>query len=1690
MKDKRISTKSAELRCKAEERLKAMEAESQMPLSEPDTMNLIHELQIRKIELELQNEELIQAQNQNEAKLELLSTLYDFAPVGYFTVDQQSIIKKVNLTGAKLLGIERTQLINMRMELFVSEDTRSIFNTFLNSIFINHSTHSCEVTLQIETGTLIYVRLEAADCKDIDECYIAMIDISDRKHAENAYRLSEEKYSKTFLLSPDSVAINRLSDGSYIEVNEGFTNITGYTMKDFVTVSGPNKLSLWVNIEDRIRLLQILKKTGEVYNFQFPFRRKDGIICIGSMYAKIIEVAGEPCILSTTRDITEEKQINSVLQTRLKLIDFAPTHSMNELMQLLLDEAERLTGSSIGFLHFIDEDQNEISLQMWSTNTTEKHCNAQVKGWHYNVDKAGVWVDCLHQRKPIIHNDYEILPHRKGLPLGHAPLKRELVVPIFRNDLVVAIIGVGNKQYNYVENDIEILQSLADLTWDIIQHKKTEEALITNQALLDDFTDNSESLIYAVDTEGKYLLLNRAFEKLFNIKREDVIGKARESMMPSEFAAEHYANDLQVIENRMPTTFEEMNDEPDGKHVYFSVKFPLINAQGNLYGIGGISTDITKRKSAEESLRASEEIFKNIFESANVGKSITLPNGIIRVNKAFTDLLGYSQEEMQNKAWQDFTLAEDIEYTQKHIDMLLSGEKDSVRFCKRFVHKNGSIVWTDLSSVIYRTADEIPIHLITTIIDITDRKQVEDALRISEEKWHSLFTILPVGVSILDMNQSIISVNTALEKILDIPADRLLNGDYKLRQYIKSDNTSMTSDELPSTLALKKHQTTKCVEIGVVKEDNSVIWTEVSAAPLPFSDAACVVVTSDITERKQNEYRQQLTTKILSIVNENTTMSDAISRILTAIKHETGFDAVGLRLQKGEDFPYYNQYGFTEDFLLTENTLTVSDSNAMLCRDENGNISLECTCGLVISGQADLTSPPFTPGGSFWTNDSSPFLDTPPDQEQRFNPRNRCIHEGFLSVALIPIRINQRIVGLLQMNDRRKDRFTLDLINYFEDICGRIGLALMQMQIEKDLRESKEHLTRAELLGEFGSWEFDLNTKIVTTSEGAKHIYCLPDDKITLDIIQKAPLPEYRSMLDDALNKLVTENKPYDVEFKIKRGTEGAIVDIHSIASYNKERNTIFGIIHNVTERKQMEVALRDSEERHLSMISNISDVIAIMDTNGIITYTSPNIQKLFGWKPEELVRTSGWDTIHPDDLQRIKNGYPALFGTNNTPRTMEYRYKCKDGSYKWIELTAVDMTDNPSINGVLMNYHDITERKQVEEEKLRLEQQLQQTAKLESLGVLAGGIAHDFNNLLMGMLGYAELSLTELTPYSPARGSIKEIITGAHRAAELCRQMLAYSGKASFASEQLNLGTVIHEMIHLLKTSISKKVHLNLQVEHDLSPITADPSQIRQIVMNLIINASEAIGEENGVISIWIGTIYCDDEYLRTTELLNELKPGKYVQMEISDTGCGMDAATLERMFEPFFTTKFTGRGLGLAAVLGIVRAQNGALKVTSQPGKGTTFIILFPAVNIKESKPQLITDKTEDNWQGSGTILLADDEEIIRSIGTRLLKRLGFNVLTASDGYEAVAAYRDHGTEIDLVMLDMTMPNMDGTETFKELRNLNPNVRVLMSSGYSKEDIGTRFVGNGLVGFLQKPFTLASLRETIMGIMLKNDS
>jgi two-component system cell cycle sensor histidine kinase/response regulator CckA len=511
-----------------------------------------------------------------------------------------------------------------------------------------------------------------------------------------------------------------------------------------------------------------------------------------------------------------------------------------------------------------------------------------------------------------------------------------------------------------------------------------------------------------------------------------------------------------------------------------------------------------------------------------------------------------------------------------------------------------------------------------------------------------------------------------------------------------------------------------------------------------------------------------------------------------------------------------------------------------------------------------------------------------------------------------------------------------------------------------------------------------------------------------------------------------------------------------------------FGTNTDITGRVKTERA----SAQLAAIVESSEDAIVGKDLNGNIESWNAGAEKLYGYSQAEILGHSMALLLPPersdeemDILRRTQRGEQV--------RTMETTRVKKGGETVMISLNVSPIHNlRAEIVGASHIARDISERKE-------FEYKMHEMQKLETLGVLAGGIAHDFNNLLTSIMGNASLALERVPAGDSGRHFLSEVIKGAERAAALTRQLLAYAGKGQFMIEAVDLSSLAKEISQLVEASIPRKVQLLLELDPKLPFVEGDAGQLQQVIMNLVINGAEAIGEDRGTVIVRTWMQDADDAYLQTAFSNSGLLSGRYVALEVNDTGIGMDAATVTKIFDPFFTTKFTGRGLGLAAVQGIVRSHHGALKVYSTSGVGTSFKILLPAAGA--SVLAAAGEALPDPLQGRGRVLVIEDDEMIREVAKRTMENYGYSVSVAGDGQEGIDVFARTPDAFQLVFLDLTMPVLNGEEVFQRLQAIRPGVPVLLTSGFNANTALRHFTGKGLAGFLQKPYTAAQLGEKV---------
>lgn len=607
---------------------------------------------------------------------------------------------------------------------------------------------------------------------------------------------------------------------------------------------------------------------------------------------------------------------------------------------------------------------------------------------------------------------------------------------------------------------------------------------------------------------------------------------------------------------------------------------------------------------------------------------------------------------------------------------------------------------------------------------------------------------------------------------------------------------------------------------------------------------------------------------------------------------------------------------------------------------------------------------------------------------------------------------------------------------------------------------------------------------LVNDAFARMHGYDSPSEMESMRL-QDLDAPETARLAPERLRRLAGgEFMTFEVEHYRK---DGSIFPLEVTCQVIESGGTQYylGFHHDITKRREAEAALRESEHKYRALFEDSIEGILIIEGLQLVFANAAMLSMLGYDSVEEMAQVPLLNHVAPEYREAIRQRIEDRDSGKTVPRFFDYKVLRKDGTTRDVQTQAAAVVIGDR-HMTQTTFRDITDLKRAEEEHRALEAQVQHVQKLESLGLLAGGIAHDFNNILQIILANVNLmqkSVADTDSTQPFITNIKKSIT---RATSLTRQMLAYAGRRSISLKTLDLGGIVQEIVELVHSLIPKRVMLNMNLAGGIPYIEGDAAQVQQVIMNLVLNASEALDEERGgTVTISTMALYCSEEYLCKNSVLYNAPEGEYVCLEVSDTGCGMDEETVSKLCDPFFTTKFTGRGLGMSAVLGIMRAHKGALMIESAPGRGTTIRVLFPvSANIL---PEAV-EQNGETYGGQndhiGTVLFVDDEPDMLELGALMLAGMGYTVITAGNGFEALEILKARAPEIDCAILDLSMPRMDGAQTMEALREIAPDLRVILMSGYAEREVRSRFAGRQVSAFLEKPFDLQTLARKLQDI------
>jgi PAS domain S-box-containing protein len=715
------------------------------------------------------------------------------------------------------------------------------------------------------------------------------------------------------------------------------------------------------------------------------------------------------------------------------------------------------------------------------------------------------------------------------------------------------------------------------------------------------------------------------------------------------------------------------------------------------------------------------------------------------------------------------------------------------------------------------------------------------------------------------------------------------------------------------------------------------------------------------------------------------------------------------------------------------------------------------------------------------------------DVHESVHPEDRDAWESALRRALAT---RERTIIVFRSNPAREP------LRYFEctlqvvvDECGNLQKVAGTTQDvtnrkrdEEALRLSRARLERAQAQAKIGSWEYYPAT---CETHFSNEMYVLLDRDPLLgppsdDEGRNMAHPEDRARVLDAVQQALENHQLVTLEHRgpARHGQTSRYFEttIYGIRDQENKVQYLAGTFQDVTDRRNAADALRDSERRLKRLLENSGDLIAVMDARGRQWSLRGPLMSMLGYEPAELEGTRAFELLHPDDIPESRRIFTEVVAHPGVPYRAEYRHRHKQGG--WVEMEAIgtNWLHDPIVKGIVVNLRRITERKQLERERNRLQEQLQQAAKMEAVGRLAGGVAHDFNNLITVISGNVELSLEELNENDPLVQNLKEVGVAAESAASLTRQLLAFSRRQLLEPKIVNLNDLITSLRNMIGRLLGEDVELELRLDDSIGTVRIDPGQFDQVIVNLAVNARDAM-PKGGKLTIETRNVELDGDYCR---IHREIDPGAFVSLIVTDNGEGMPPEVTRHIFEPFFSTKPHGKGtgLGLSVTFGAVKQAGGTIETYSELGLGTTFKIYLPRLDSPAQK--LYTQKVSvDSLRGTETILVVEDNDHVRGVTTTMLQRLGYRLLVASSGKNALALIQTEQPKIDLLLTDLVMPDMSGREVADRLRALFPNVGILYCSGYTEDSLVRHGLFTENLQFIGKPFTIRQLGMKIRQVL-----
>ncbi|GEM_PF-154317 len=1472
-----------------------------------------------------------------------------------------------------------------------------------------------EIEIRRKDGAPVWVEVTATPYRNVSGEVVGTLgsvsDITERRRIQEALRISEERFATAFRASPDAITITRLADGRYVDVNEGFVRLSGYARAEVIGQT-TLELGIWVNVEEREEVLDLVKRTGAARDLEILFRRKSGEALWCQFSGELIELGGEKCLLGISRDISDRKHA-AIEQARA-------AEALRESEERYRMVAQTATDAILTI--------DETSRILFVNPAAEKIFGHSVP-------------EMLGQNLTMLMPEYTRHLHRAGLhrylETGRRHISWEgIELPgLHKNGREVPL------EVSFGEVEKEGRRFFTGIVRDITERKRAErlQAAVYRIAEAADKAPTLEDLYRAVHAiVGEVMPADNFYIALYNepanlLSFPYFVDEQDQASPPAPPGKGNTAWVLRHGQALLSTTavHEEMKARGEVETigpmspVWLGVPLKIDEktigvmavqhySDEQAYGereqhmleyVSGQVATAIERKQVEQALRQSEAKFSQAFHASPDAMVISSQDEsrFLEVNESFLGLTGYQRAEV-------------LGHTSLELDLWVHPEKraaltEAVRRAGRVTDHEFELrtrsgqARTGLLSV-----DKIEVGgkacFLSSIRDITERKQVEQALRLSEEKFSKAFFSSPdaVLISVLDAGR-FIEVNEGFLRMSGYTREEVLGSTgLELNIWTNPRDRERVLEELRRSGNVRNR------ECEFRSKRGEVIAGLLAAEIIEFAGQRCMLVqVRDITERKRMETALRENQRVLSTLMGNL---------------------------PGMAYRCHNDERWTMTFA-SEGCLALT-----------GHSPGDFTSGKVHYGQLVH---------------ADDHLRDWPSLQQAITARRPFEME----YRIIAADGTEKWVWERGQGVYSPEGELLYLEGFISDITAR-------RQAEAALHHSEERYR--ELIENANDlvYTHDLQGSFTSLNRAGERITGYSREEALRMNIQDMLPPEQLEFARSMVAAKLAGKGPttYEIGIRSKDG-RALLLEVSTRLVYLAGKPAaVQGIARDVTERRRAEEALKESEAK-FRVLAESSPSMILIAVGDHLVFANRAAEQVTGYSREELSGRNLWSLVAPESLEAFAERRRERLAGQMGAMRYEVKMATKTGA-KWLDLTTTDILyeGQPAVLG---NAVDITERKLMEE-------QFRQAQKMEAVGRLAGGVAHDFNNLLMIVRGYTELLLDsgELSP--GLQRNAEQIAKAAERASGLTHQLLAFSRKQVLAPQVLDLNTVVAGVDKMLHRLIGEDIELVTRPCAGLWHVKADPGQLEQVLLNLAINARDAM-PRGGRLTLETRNVELDARFVRHH---SGSRPGQHVLLTVSDNGAGMPPDVRSRIFEPFFTTKEVGRGtgLGLATVYGIVKQSNGYITVESEPGQGTTFHIYLPRAE-EELLPAVESRERATVAGGTETILLVEDQQDVRALACEFLGRQGYRVLEARSGPEALQVSGQHAGEIHVLVTDVIMPGMSGRELVDQLAPARPQMKVLYVSGYTDEAIGKHGILEPGTEFLQKPFSRESLARKLRDML-----